>query len=59
MLWENNVQDAAVPAIAVEAAEAAICRIHYEVQYSEKQNNTEITQSFSSPSYTTVYVFCL
>ena len=53
------MQDIAGPAIAVEAADAAIYRIHHELQYSEKQNNTEIAEGFGSLSYTTVYVFCL
>ena len=53
------MQDIAGPAIAVEAADAAIDRIHGELHYSEKQSNTEITEGFGSLSYTTVYVFCL
>ena len=59
LIFNNNVKEVAGPAIAVSASEAAKSRIHHEVQYSEKQNNTEITQSFSSLSYTTVYLFCL
>ena len=37
-LWENNVQDVAGLAMAVEAADAAFCRIHHELQYIEKKN---------------------
>ena len=43
LVFDNNVQDVAGPAVAVEAADAAIDRIHRELQYSEKQNNTRIT----------------
>ena len=60
LIFNNNVKEVAGPAIAVSASEAAKSRIHQEVKYSEKpKNNTEITQSFSSLSYTTVYLFCL
>ena len=60
----NNTQNVAG---AAEAVEATTCCIHHQLLYGEKQNitegkfsqPTEVTRSFFSLSYTTVYIICL